>query len=216
MRYFAALLFLVLPLPALACGVAVCLVDPDSLSLPNVITFDETRAGSGPGYLIDDVLALDGARFGERFAGQTLFTQGTHDVVAGAAFGPLTLLAGDTGQNLSVVTFMGITVLNGYGQAGFPKREAQGEGAIAILFDQDQSAVALALRGGEAGTGEVLFLRRDGSLLARVPVQPLGEFSLGFLQAQGGSDIAGIVLNNTDPQGVAIDTIRFGKALILG
>jgi hypothetical protein len=216
MKYLAALLFSLFPLPALACDAAVCLVDPDSLALSDLITFDETRAGAGPGYLVDDVLVLNGARFGERFAGQTLFTQGTHDVVTGPAFGPLTLLAGDTGQNLSVVSFMGVTVLNGYGQAGFPKREAQGEGAIAILFDQDQSAVTLDLRGGEAGAGEVLFLRRDGSLLARVPVHPLGEFTIGFLQAHGQSDIAGVVLNNTDPQGVAIDTIKFGKALILG
>ncbi|MEH6521025.1 hypothetical protein [Sulfitobacter sp.] len=216
MKYFVALLLSLFPLAALACGGAVCLVDPDSLALPDLITFDETRAGAGPGYLVDDVLILDGARFGERFAGQTLFTQGTHDAVTGAAFAPLTLLAGDTGQNLSVVSFMGVSVLNGYGHAGFPKRDAQGEGAIAILFDNDQSALALELRGGEAGAGEVLFLRRDGSLLARVPVSPLGEFSLGFLRAQGGSDIAGVVLNNTDPQGIAIDTIRFGKALNLG
>jgi len=25
------------------------------------------------------------------------------------------------------------------------------------------------------------------------------------------ADIAGVVVNNTDPQGIAIDTIRFGK-----
>lgn len=216
MRYLAALLFSVLPLPAMACGAAVCLVDPDSLALPDLITFDKARAGSGPGYLVDDVLILGGARFGERFAGQTLFTQGTHDAVTGAAFAPLTLLAGDAGQNLSVVSFMGVSVLNGYGHAGFPKRDAQGEGAIAILFDEDQSALTIELRGGEAGSAQVLFLRRDGTLLANIPVNPVGEFALGFERAQGGADIAGVVLNNTDPQGIAIDTIRFGNAPNLG
>lgn len=216
MRYLAASLFLLLPLPALACGAAVCLVDPDSLALPDLITFDNARAGAGPGYQIDDVLILGGARFGERFAGQTLFIQGTHDSVTGAAFAPLTLLAGDAGQNLSVVSFMGVSVLNGYGHAGFPKRDAQGEGAIAILFDQDQPAIILELRGGEAGSAQVLFLRRDGTLLARVPISPLGEFALGFESAQGDADIAGVVLNNTDPQGIAIDTIRFGNAPNLG
>lgn len=211
MRVLAALICLSLPLPAFACGAAVCLIDPESLVLPEIITFDDTRAGYGPGHPVDDVLALDGARFGERFAGQALGADGAHDVVYGPAFGPLTLMAGDPGQNLSVVNFMGVSVLNGYGQAGFPKRDAQGEGAIAILFDSDQSALSIDLRGGEAGQALVLFLRRDGSLLAQVPVSPLGEYNLGFTHARGKADIAGVVVTNTDPQGIAIDTIRFGK-----
>jgi hypothetical protein len=216
MKHLAALLIAILPMPVLACGAAVCLVDPDSLALPRIITFDTTRAGSGPGYRVDDILILRGARFGERFAGQTLLTDGTHDVVTGPAFAPLTLLAGDAGQNLSVVSFMGVTVLNGYGHAGFPKREAQGEGAIAILFDEDQSALTIDLRGGEQGRADVLFLRRNGAVLARVPVTPVGEFALGFVHDQGKADIAGVVINNTDPQGIALDAIRFGKAPFLG
>lgn len=211
MRHVFALISAFLPLPAFACGATVCLVDPDSLSLPEVITFNEARSGAGPGHPVDDVLALNGARFGERFAGQQLQMRGPHDAVEGAAFGPLTLLAGAQGQNLSVVNSMGVSVLMGYGHAGFPKRDAQGEGAIAILFDEDQSALALDVRGGERGDGQVLFLRRDGAVLAQVPVSPLGEFGLGFFRAQGASDIAGVVLTNTDPQGIALDTIRFGK-----
>ncbi|MEQ6202603.1 hypothetical protein ABMC88_06065 [Sulfitobacter sp. HNIBRBA2951] len=211
MRLLAALIPALLPLPAFACGAAVCLVDPDDLVLPDVITFDETRAGYGPGYPVDDVLALEGARFGQHFAGQRIATRGTHDAVEGAAYGPLTLETGPEGQNLSVVNFMGLTVLNGYGHAGFPKRDAQGEGAIAILFDRDQSALSLDVRGGEDGQARVLFLRRDGSVLAHVPVSPVGEFAFGFIHARGLAEIAGVVVINTDPQGIAIDTIRFGK-----
>lgn len=211
MKLFAALLFALAPLPALACDAAVCIVDPNSLALPDIITFDDTRAGFGPGYLVDDVLVLGGARFGERFAGQMLAARGAHDWVTGAAAGPLVLLPGAEGQNLSVVHFSGISILNGYGRAGFPKRDGQGEGAIAILFDRDQSALSLHLRGGEEGQADVMFLRRDGTLLAQVPVRPLGEFAYGFLRMQGGGDIAGVVVTNTDPQGIAIDTIRFGK-----
>lgn len=216
MRQLVACILALLPLPALACGTPVCLVDPDSLALPQIIDFKQTRSGGGPGYPVDDVLILNGARFGERFAGQTLGQRGAHDAVDGPALGPLTLLSGASGQNLSVVSFMGVTVLNGYGPAGFPKRDGQGEGAIAFLFDEDQSAFSLDLRGGEQGSAEVLILRRDGSLLARVPVSPVGETRAGFVRAQGGEDIAGVVLNNTDPQGLAIQTIRFGKALNLG
>ena len=211
MRHLAAAILALMPLPALACGAKVCLVDPESLVLPEIINFTDTRSGFGPGHPIDGVLALAGARFGERFAGQTLKTAGAHDAVEGPAYAPLTLLAGAQGQNLSVVSFMGVSVLNGYGQAGFPNRDGQGEGAIAVLFDEDQSALSIDLRGGEQGSAEVLFLRRDGTLLAQVPVSPVGEFSIGFIRMDGPDDIAGIVVNNTDPQGIAIDTIRFGK-----
>ena len=211
MRHLAATLFALMPLPALACGANVCLVDPYSLVLPQIINFTDTRSGFGPGHPVDDVLALAGARFGERFAGQTLNSAGAHDAVEGAAYAPLTLLAGAQGQNLSVVSFMGVSVLNGYGHAGFPNRDGQGEGAIAVLFDEDQSALSIDRRGGEQGRAEVLFLHRDGTLLAQVPVSPVGEFGIGFIRMEGADDIAGIVINNTDPQGIAIDTIRFGK-----
>lgn len=214
-RIFACLPALV-PLPALVCGAAVCLVDPAELLLPEIIDFTAAPSGAGPGHKLDEVLVLSGARFGERFAGQILETQGFHDVVSGPAFGPLTLMAGAPGANLSVVTFYGISVLNGYGPAGFPKRDGQGEGAIAILFDSDQSALILDLRGGEAGGAEALFLARDGSLLAQVPIAPVGEFGIGFARSGGAADIAGVVLNNADPQGIALDAIRFGKTPDLG
>jgi hypothetical protein len=44
----------------------------------------------------------------------------------------------------------------------------------------------------------------------------VGEFALGFVHDQGKADIAGVVINNTDPQGIALDAIRFGKAPFLG
>ena len=120
-------------------------------------------------------------------------------------------MPGAAGQNLSVVRFGGTTVLNGYGTAGYPKREAQGEGAIAVLFDENQSALAFDLRGGEAGVALVSFMRRDGSLIGVVPIDPTGEFTVAFARDRGIDDIAGIIVTNTDPQGLAIDTLRFGK-----
>lgn len=211
MKRFASLLIAMIPTGVLACGGPVCMVDPESLSLPQIITFDDMRSGAGPGYLIDDILPLPGATFGERFAGQDVVALGFHDDVTGTAFGPLTMMPGARGQNLSLVSFGGNTVLNGYGVAGFPKRDAQGEGAISVLFDEDQSALAFELRGGEAGVAFVTFHRRDGVSLGKVPVEPTGEFSVGFMRADGSSDIAGFTVTNKDPQGMAIDTIRFGK-----
>ncbi|UWR21442.1 hypothetical protein [Sulfitobacter sp. S190] len=210
MRQLAAFLALALPLPALACGQMVCVVSPETLNLTEIITFDDTKSSFGPGHRVDEVLSEPGARFGERFVGQVL-DGAPHDAVSGEAIGPLTLLAGAPGQNLSVVTFWGVSVLNGYGPAGYPRREAQGEGAIAVLFDRDQSALSLHIRGGEAGAARVRFLRRDGAMIADLSVSPLGEHSIGFLRAQAGADIAGLVITNTDPQGIALDTIQFGK-----
>lgn len=211
MNRLVAFAFCMFPVGAFACTTPVCLVDPDSLSFTQVITFEDMHSGAGPGYLVDDILPLPGATFGERFAGQSVFGQGVHDAISGDAFAPLTMLPGAAGQNLSLVQFGGNTMLNGYGVRGFPKRDAQGEGAIAVLFDEDQSALAFELRGGEAGVAYVTFLRRDGAPLGQVPVDPTGEFSVGFLRADGSSDIAGFVLTNLDPQGMALDTLRFGK-----
>ncbi|AXI47412.1 hypothetical protein C1J03_16180 [Sulfitobacter sp. SK012] len=211
MIFLRALALMLMPQAVLACGASVCLVNPQEFALPEIITFDDTPSGSGPGRLVDDVLALPGAQFGEHFAGQQLSPKGDHDTVTGAAFGPLILLPGADGQNLSVVHFYGNALLNGYGAAGYPKREGQGEGAIAVLFDRDQSAFAFDLRGGEAGTAHVQFLRRDGSVIGVVPISPTGEFEVGFARNPGIADIAGFVVTNSDPQGIAIDTLRFGK-----
>jgi len=211
MRHLPALIIALFPTSGLACGGPVCLVDPDSLALTKVITFDDVRSGAGPGHYVKDILPLPGATFGERFAGQAVAALGSHDQITGDAFAPLTMMPGPDGENLSIVHFSGNTVLNGYGPAGFPKRDAQGEGAIAILFDNDQSALAFDLRGGEAGTAVVHFHRRDGSMIGQVQVDPTGEFAVGFLRTGGTNDIAGVIVTNSDPQGIAIDTLRFGK-----
>lgn len=216
MKLLPALAIALLPTSVLACGAPVCLVDPNDLVLPKIIDFDDLASGWGPGIEIDEVLPLKGASFGEHFAGQRVENADTFDAITGAPFHPLTLMAGPEGQNLSVVNFSGNAVINGWGAAGFPKREAQGEGAIAVLFDADQSALAFDLRGGEAGAAYVTFLRRDGAIIGTVPIEPTGEFAVGFIRAQGQEDIAGFVVTNTDPQGLAMDTLRFGKPPEIG
>ena len=61
-----------------------------------------------------------------------------------------------------------------------------------------------------------LFLRRDGSVIAQLPVKDLREYSVGFERRNGLSDIAGLVIMNTDPQGLALDNFRFGHVLGIG
>lgn len=204
---------------AAACDTPVCVVSPDALALTQVITFDDQQASYGPGRHLDAVLELKGARFGERFSGQGLTATGPHDSVTGAAFGPpLVVVAGDAGQNLALVHMGGAarTVLVGYGMAGFPKRDAQGEGAIAVQFDRDQPALAFDLRGGEGGTAQVQFLRRDGSVITTLQLGPLAEDRFGFMRNEGPPDIAGFVLTNFDDQGLALDNLRFGPPPDLG
>jgi hypothetical protein len=212
MRYLWMIPAILAAQSAQACDVPVCLVDPETLSLPRVITFDDARAGHGPGHPVPDLLVMDGAVFGERFAGQSLIANGDHDVIAGRAFAPLTVIPGAAGQNLSVVFFQGNKLLNGYGPAGFPRRNAQGEGAISFLFDEDQSALSFQIRGGEEGPAEVRFLTRNGELISTVNLPAPGEHAFGFVRANGASDIAGVTVTNSDPQGIALDNIRFGKS----
>ncbi len=212
MRLILTLAFTCLARTALACNAPICIVDADALALTRIITFEDTLAGHGPGHQIDGLLVLEGAQFGEHFAGQTLLRNGDFDQVSGPALNPLTLLSIDSDTGLAVVFMSGNRVLNGYGAAGFPRRHAQGEGAIAWLFDDDQSAVSFQLRGGEGGDAQALFLRRDGSQIATLELGPLGEGEIGFAREGGIGDIAGIVVTNTDPQGLALDNIRFGRA----
>ncbi|MGD9293728.1 MAG: hypothetical protein PVI41_02500 [Roseobacter sp.] len=198
--------------PASACGVPVCLVDPETLSLPRIITFDDAQASRGPGHLVAQLLVMNGAVFGERFAGQSVIARGDHDDIAGQARAPLTIMPGADGQNLSIVYFDGNNILNGYGVSGYPRRNAQGEGAISFLFDENQSALSFQIRGGEQGAAEVRFLTRDGNVIATLSLSATGEHAFGFIRADGTSDIAGVTVTNADPQGIALDNLRFGKS----
>lgn len=216
MRIPLTLFCLHLATAAQACETGVCLVDPGTLDLSRIITFEDTQSSRGPGHPVDALLVLDGAVFGERFAGQTLTFEGDYDRITGVALSPLTVMPGEKGQNLSVVYLQGNTVLNGYGRAGYPKRHAQGEGAMAFQFDQDQSSLSFEIRGGEAGSVRAVFFARDGAVIASLDLPPAGEHAYGFMRPSGARDIAGVLLSNTDPQGVAMDNLRFGRPPELG
>lgn len=213
---FRALLIACLPLPAFACGHPICRVDPGSLELTRIINFDDMQSAWDPGFPHDEPIRMDGASFAERFAGQSLSSKGDFDQVNGPALPPLTLVPGAPGQTLSVARVLGSNTLNGFGPAGFPRTNAQGEGAIAVLFDDDQPAFSLEILGGEKGTATLMFLRRDGTIIHAITIANLARASFGFRRAGDIPDIAGFVLTNTDPQGVAIDNLRFAQPPQLG
>lgn len=198
------------------CGQPVCLVSRQSLALAHVITFDDVQSSLGIGHPIDDLLVRPGARFGERFSGQSLLPEGDFDRVSGAPLAPLTAIPGAPGATLGAMRLGPTTVLQGHGPRAFPRVEAVGEGAIAVEFDNDQAALAFDLRGGEQGDIEITFLRRDGSEITRLRIGPLAEETYGFARSGNVSDIAGILITNSDPQGIAIDNLAFDKGQLTG
>lgn len=192
-----------------ACDRPICLVDSAGLQFGRVITFDDQPGNFGPGLPVDSVLALPGASFGERFVGQTLTNEADFDLVTGPALSPLTLLPGTTGQNLSILKVTGARLLSGTGPRGFPMTIATGEGAIAIWFANDQSVLRLDLLGGEGGVAYILFLARDGHVIDQIDLTPLNEGPVAFARNAPVADIAGLVICNHDPAGIALDAVAF-------
>ncbi|PHO02273.1 hypothetical protein CSC82_17115 [Rhodobacteraceae bacterium 4F10] len=213
---FSFLLAQVWASAGLACDRPVCAVAPEDLQLARVVTFDNIPSSFGIGRKIDGILEQDGVRFGERFVGQSFSNEAGFDRVTGAARAPLTLLPGAPNETLGILRLMRTSVLQGHGPTQYPRADAVGEGAIAVAFDTDQSAIALDIRGGEMGHATLSFLRRDGSTIDTHRIGPLGEASYAFQRNPDTQDIAGLVLTNDDPEGIALDNLRFDQIQILG
>lgn len=197
------------PGPGRACDRPVCVIDPTDLHFGRTITFDDQPGNFGPGRPVEGVLDLSGASFGEIFAGQVLQATTGFDQISGPALPPLTLLPGGTGQNLSILKVTGATLLSGTGPRGFPMTAATGEGAIAVWFRADQSVLRLDLLGGEGGVAHVQFLARDGTQIDQIDLSPLVDGSVAFRRNAPVADIAGLVISNTDPEGIALNAVAF-------
>ncbi|MGI9506103.1 MAG: hypothetical protein ACR2RE_23940, partial [Geminicoccaceae bacterium] len=70
--------------------------------------------------------------------------------------------------------------LAGIGPIGFPNFNGIGEGSVAILFDNDQSQFGFQSVGGNLGTANFDFFRRDGSLIQTLTPTNLTSNSFGF------------------------------------
>lgn len=193
----------------MACDRPICIIDPAGLHFGRIITFDHQPGNFGPGRPVEGVLALPGASFGEMFAGQSLTNETDFDQITGPALAPLTLLSGSTGQNLSILRVTGASLLSGTGPRGFPMTIATGEGSIAIWFARDQSILRLDLLGGEGGVAQIRFLSRDGIMIDQIELSPLAEGPVGFARNAPVADIAGLVISNHDPEGIALDAVAF-------
>lgn len=213
----APLLISLAPIAAqAACERAMCIVPKDDINFTKLIDFEDVPASIGLGSRIDNVLVKDGARFGERFAGQSRSANVDFEIISGTPFNPLNVINGGAGETLGAMHVRGTIVLQGHGPRVYPSVDAVGEGAIAILFDRDQPALSFDIKGGEQGFASVQFLRRDGSAIDTLTIGPLSEASYGFARQKMQPNIAGILILNTDPQGIALDNLRFEGVDLMG
>ena len=196
-------------------GTFMSLVDPVTLSTNTVEDFESLVGGGAPGTNYDSIISLSGISFGERFDGQGITDTGGFDVVTGLPTGTLSLVAGAAGQNLHVITAGGSNVLDGLGPAGFPNSSAIGEGAIAILFDADQFEFGLSLAGVGPGSSQVdlAFYNRDGLLIETMSLSPTSSGAIAFRRDGNIEEIAGVLITNLDPSGLAIDNVRFNVVI---
>lgn len=211
---------------------------PDLIALPYDVLaaqgaaradFETLPHRDEPGLRFDHPLRLGALWLGERFAGQGLADDAGFDHVTGLPDAPLALRGGAAGANLSVAFHRGFgsNALFPLGARGFPARNARGEGAVAVLFDEDQSAAGLRVHsdyadplGGRAtsrGHVTLTFYRRDGSVIAtRTEALVTGITEIALRRPGGLPDIAGVVIVNDDPGGIAIDDILYQIAPYLG
>ena len=188
-------------------------VDYFSLTVGQTIDFNGIDGGPAPGTNYDNLLNFGGILIGERFAGQTLSFIGNSDSLSGNPTGPLSVIAGAPNQNLAIAESplegAFTNALAGIGPIGFPNFNGIGEGSVAILFDNDQSQFGFQSVGGNLGTANFDFFRRDGSLIQTLTPTNLTSNSFGFERDGGVNDIAGISIWNTDFGGIAFDNIIF-------
>ncbi|MCM2561425.1 hypothetical protein M8756_06060 [Lutimaribacter sp. EGI FJ00015] len=199
------------------------------------ITFDTLPAGPEPGLSLDHPVQVDGAAVGAGFAGQqhAIRQAGSgarYDRLARArAQAPLRLVGQGPGQGLAFAHHRGFGSVAVFplGPDGFKALSGRGEGALAVLLPGDQAAVGLRIhsdypdplgaRPARPGTVEVIALSSDGRVIGRHGARlGAGITELGLVRAEGQADIAGFVLLNTDPGGIAVDDIVFQRAALLG
>lgn len=199
------------------------------------IGFDGLPRRPEPGLSLDHPLPVDGAWVGAAFAGQAGVIRQSgdgarHDGIGDArADAPLRLVGQGPGQGLAFAHHRGFGSVAVFplGPDGFGRISGRGEGALAVLFAQDQRAVGLRIhsdypdplgsRQTASGDVEILMMARDGRMIGRHAVRlGPGITEIGLERSDGQPGIAGFVLLNTDPGGIAVDDILFARAALLG
>lgn len=194
--------------------------------LSATITFESLPQRPEPGHNLNHPLRLKGAWLGEHFAGQSMIeapaSNGSPHDALGHPFGhrPLTIRPGASDRNLAVAFHRGFgsNAVFPLGPLGFSHISGRGEGALAVEFDEDQRAFGFRLHAAYASPlgngdarGRVLvqsFSRQGYPLDATILFPGTGVSEHGF-RVTDGPAVAGILITNSDPGGIAIDDILF-------
>ncbi|MFC3087785.1 hypothetical protein [Tabrizicola soli] len=194
-------------------------------TIPLVLDFER------PAQVLGGLLVYPGLAIGERFAGQSLMARQDdmlvwHEVLEDSSpDAPLTALPAPAPGDL-VFRHEGhwnSVALHGVGPGGVP-----GTGTLALSFDPPVCYLAFRsaidgmsrfgevnntiLRGKPEGSLNLRFFDVEGRLLANFmrSYNPEGPIAVGYIQSgQAEAMIAGVLLQNLDLGGVAIDDLRF-------
>jgi hypothetical protein len=226
MRVFCLIVLCLAALP-LRAGIVSAPYDRLAMRLDERQDFETLPHRPEPGFNLNQPLRAPGLSIASHFTGQPITTaQGPtgapHDAPGhGTPSRPLALRTDPPGTNLSVAFHRGFgsNALLPLGPHGFGRLSGRGEGAAALLFDSDQSAFGLRLHTDYAaplgaarprGTVTLHIYDRSGTLLARKILRPgPGPTALGYRTADNLPRIAGVLITNLDPGGIALDDILF-------
>lgn len=199
----AAILAMAFAAPAAAAPINTLAYSAAGLAL---IDFSDIAGAPFPGIAYGTFVS-GGASFGERFAGQTLGFSGDLDVLSGAPFGPLAVLAGAAGQSLSIGTDTGHQALYPCGALGCADPAGYGEGAFAVAFPSPTSSFAIQQLYSNGGTTTFDFFDSFGGLISSVTVSASSHWR--FEREGGVQDIAGISVYTADPGGLGYDNLAY-------
>ena len=169
--------------------------------------------------------------FGERFAGQTVFSaEGPkglpHDKIGfQKPDAPLTLLSGKSDQNVVIENDgdLGSRAILPVGPLGSGNKGGRGEGSLAIKFDKLQCAIGFrtfvdggiySRPQGRQPNVKVSFFTYDAGLIGTIPIERTekGIYYFAFRQT-GGMDpvISGLLIENMDREGIVLDDLIFAE-----
>ena len=217
--------------PAAAQNVRQVAIQQIAPVLNAIVDFEGFDAGAEPGKEMSRLVSGAGGSVGAAFAGQRRTTNGIassagqhfeFDQAQGPAL-PLRL-SGDGSFVIAWHRGFGSDAALPVGPDGAGRASGRGEGTLAVVFEDDQTALAFRLHADypdplgarpPAGTAQVSFFARDGAIL-ETTIIPLhhGVMTLGFETVDTG--IAGFTIGNTDPGGIAVDDIMFRRNMPTG
>lgn len=80
-----------------------------------------------------------------------------------------------------------------------------------VAGDTGKNRYVVFLHDGNAGSTPKIFYHRSAYGIMRMYLPPVGENATGFLHPADATDIADVVITNTNLKRQALDNIRFGK-----